>query len=122
MDACRAILRWDARGSRAGHLHGNALSKRSVIITVNKSVETRVTISVKDGTDKHVKSVSNKDVDLTGAMEDPRFQIKVLEAAIATIKGEMQQTTLPVDEKKTEVKTGSKEAKDAAKKVNEAKK
>ena len=66
MDACRAILRWDARGSRAGHLHGNALSKRSVIITVNKSVETRVT--------------------------------------------------------KTEVKTGSKEAKDAAKKVNEAKK
>ena len=81
-DACRAILRWDARGSRAGHLHGNALSKRSVIITVNKSVE----------------------------------------AAIATIKGEMQQTTLPVDEKKTEVKTGSKEAKDAAKKVNEAKK
>ena len=89
---------------------------------MNKSVETRVTISVKDGTDKHVKSVSNKDVDLTGAMEDPRFQIKVLEASIATIKDEMQQTTLPVDEKKTEVKTGSKEAKDAAKKVNEAKK
>jgi len=85
---------------------------------VNKSVETRVTISVKDGTDKHVKSVSNKDVDLASAMEDPKFQIKVLEAAIATIKGEMQQTTLPVDEKKP-LTTGSKEAKDAAKKANE---
>jgi hypothetical protein len=60
----------------------------------NKSVETRVTISVKDGTDKHVKSVSNKDVDLSGPMEDPRFQVKVLESAIATIKGEMSQTTL----------------------------
>ena len=87
-----------------------------------KSVDSRVTISIKDGTDKHVKSIANKGIDLSGAMEDPRFQIKVLEAAIATIKGEMQQTTLPVDEKKTEVKTGSKEAKDAAKKVNEAKK
>ena len=61
---------------------------------VNKSVETRVTISVKDGTDKHVKSVTNKDVDLAGAMEDPRFQIKVLESAIAAIKSEMSQTTL----------------------------
>jgi len=64
---------------------------------VSKSVETRVTISVKDGTDKHVKSVSNKDVDLAGAMEDPHFQIKVLESAILKIKEEMSQTTLPVD-------------------------
>ena len=62
-----------------------------MIITVNKSVETRVTISVKDGTDKHVKSVSNKDVDLAGAQP------------------------------KEELKTGSKEAKDAAKKANEKK-
>jgi hypothetical protein len=88
---------------------------------VNKSVETRVTISVKDGTDKHVKSVSNKDVDLASAMEDPRFQIKVLEAAIATIKSEMTQTTLPTEEKEG-MKTGSPEAKDAAKKVNADKK
>jgi len=79
---------------------------------VNKSVETRVTISVKDGTDKHVKSVSNKDVDLAGAMEDPKFQIKVLEGAIATIRSEMQQTTLPVEKpdagpkKITETKAG----------------
>lgn len=68
-----------------------------MIVIVNKSVETRVTISVKDGTDKHVKSVSNKDVDLSGAMEDPRFQIKVLETAIAKIKEEMSQTTLSSD-------------------------
>lgn len=71
---------------------------------VNKSVETRVTISVKDGTDKHVKSVSNKDVDLTGPMEDPRFQIKVLEAAILKIREEMTQTTLPVDKPSVEPK------------------
>jgi hypothetical protein len=88
---------------------------------VNKSVETRVTISVKDGTDKHVKSVSNKDVDLSGAMEDPKFQIKVLEQAILKIKEEMTQTTLPVDDKEG-MKTGSQEAKDAAKKVNADKK
>ena len=88
---------------------------------VNKSVETRVTISIKDGTDKHVKSVSNKDVDLSGMMEDPKFQIQVLQDAIALIKGEMAQTTLPTEEKTTELKTGSKEAKDAAKKANEKK-
>ena len=90
---------------------------------VNKSVETRVTISVKDGTDKHVKSVSNKDVELVGAMEDPKFQIKVLEMAIAKIKEEMEQTTLDVSDKpSTEptkpLKTGSKEAHEAAKKTN----
>ena len=67
---------------------------KELIIIVNKSVETRVTISVKDGTDKHVKSIPNKDVDLAGAMEDPKFQIKVLESAIAKIKDEMTQTTL----------------------------
>jgi len=98
----------------------------------NKSVETRVTISVKDGTDKHVKSVSNKDVDLTGAMEDPKFQIKVLESAILSIKEGMTQTTLVVDDdkpstepkkinEKPPVQTGSKEAKEAAKKANEKK-
>jgi hypothetical protein len=88
---------------------------------VNKSVETRVTISIKDGTDKHVKSVSNKDVDLSGMMEDPKFQIQVLHDAIALIKGEMAQTTLPTEEKTTEVKTGSKEAKAAVKKFEEKK-
>ena len=90
---------------------------------VSKSVETRVTISVKDGTDKHVKSVSNKDVDLTGAMEDPKFQIKVLEQAILKIKEEMTQTTLDVSDKPgtepaKQLKTGSKEAKAEADKVN----
>lgn len=89
---------------------------------VNKLVETRVTISVKDGTDKHVKSVSNKDVDLAGSMEDPKFQIKVLEEAIARIKSEMTQTTLDVTDEKKDLHTGSPEAKDAAKKVNEGKK
>lgn len=93
---------------------------------VNKSVETRVTISVKDGTDKHVKSVSNKDVDLSGAMEDPKFQIKVLEQAIVKIREEMEQTTLPIDKPSnaptTPLKAGSQEAKDAAKKVNTDKK
>ena len=74
---------------------------QELIIIVNKSVETRVTISVKDGTDKHVKSVSNKDVDLSGPMEDPKFQIKVLETAILKIKAEASQTTLPVEEKKS---------------------
>jgi hypothetical protein len=68
------------------------------LIIVNKSVETRVTISTKDGTDKHVKSIPDKDVVLTGTMEDPRFQIKVLETAIAKIKSEMRQTTLPADD------------------------
>jgi hypothetical protein len=86
-----------------------------------KSVETRVTISIKDGTDKHVKSVSNKDVDLSGMMEDPKFQIQVLQDAIAMIKGEMAQTTLPTEEKTTEVKTGSKEAREAADKANKRK-
>ena len=95
---------------------------------VNKSVETRVTLSVKDGTDKHVKSVTNKDVDLVGPMENPAFQIKVLELAIVKIKEEMEQTTLDVSDKpSTEpkkiidpkpLKTGSKEANEAAKKVN----
>jgi hypothetical protein len=90
---------------------------------VNKSVETRVTISVKDGTDKHVKSVSNKDVDLTGPMEDPKFQIKVLESAILKIREEMEQTTLEISDKpSTEptkpLKTGTQDAKDAASKAN----
>jgi len=90
---------------------------------VNKSVETRVTISVKDGTDKHVKSVSNKDADLASAMEDPKFQIKVLEMAILKINEEMTQTTLDVSEKPgaepaKPLKTGSKEAKAAASEVN----
>ena len=90
---------------------------------VNKSVETRVTISVKDGTDKHVKSVSNKDVDLSGAMEDPKFQISVLKLAIIKIQEEMEQTTLEVSDKPSveptkPLKTGSKEANEAAKKVN----
>jgi hypothetical protein len=89
---------------------------------VNKSVETRVTISVKDGTDKHVKSVSNKDVDLSSAMEDPRFQIKVLESAITIIKEEMSQTTLEVHTEPAPkpLQTGSPEAKEAAKKANSA--
>lgn len=83
---------------------------------VQKSVETRVTISIKDGTDKHVKSVTNKDVDLSGMMEDPKFQIKVLEAAIVLIKEEMTQTTLIVD-------APVKEARDnGPKKINEDKK
>jgi len=85
-----------------------------------KSVETRVTISIKDGTDKHVKSVSNKDVYLSGMMEDPKFQIQVLQDAIALINSEMAQTTLPTDEK-TDLKAGSKEAKAAVKKFEEKK-
>ena len=68
-------------------------------IIVQRSVETGVTISIKDGTDKHTKRVVNKGVDIDGHMEDPKIQIKVLEAAIAIIKEEMTQTTLPVSDK-----------------------
>jgi hypothetical protein len=39
----------------------------------------------------------NKGVDIDGHMEDPKIQIKVLEAAILKIREEMTQTTLPVD-------------------------
>ena len=92
-----------------------------VIIIVQRSVETRITVSVKDGTDKHNKTIVNKGVDLYGPMEDPKFLIKILETGIAKLKSETAQTELGTSEK-TEVKTGSKEAKDAAKKVNEAKK
>jgi hypothetical protein len=92
---------------------------------VNKSVETRVTISIKDGTDKHVKSVTNKDVDMGGMMEDPKFQIKVLESAILKIREEMEQTTLAVEDRPSiepkQLKTGSKEAKEAATKANDKK-
>ena len=77
---------------------------------MNKSVETRVTISIKDGTDKHVKSVSNKDVDLSGPMEDPKFQILVLQDAIAIIKGELAQTTLDDAGTKKEPAPAKKEA------------
>jgi hypothetical protein len=38
----------------------------------------------------------NKGVDIDGHMEDPKIQIKVLEAAIVKIRDEMSQTTLPV--------------------------
>ncbi len=84
---------------------------QELIITVNKSVETRVTVSIKDGTDKHVKSISNKDVDLAVPMEDPRFQIKVLETAILKIEEEMSQTTLPVEKKPEEKKSLAQETK-----------
>lgn len=73
---------------------------KEVTIIVRRSVDTGVTISIKDGTDKHTKRVVNKDVEIDGPMEDPKIQIKVLEAAIAKIREQMTQTTLPVQDQK----------------------
>jgi hypothetical protein len=80
------------------------LHEKELIIIVQRSVETGVTISIKDGTDKHTKRVVNKGVDIDGHMEDPQIQIKVLEAAILKIREEMTQTTLPVDKPSVEPK------------------
>ena len=55
-----------------------------------------------------------------GPVDTPDFYTKILQGFAEEVAEEAEQTTPPLDqEEKKELKTGSKEAKDAAKKADE---
>ena len=56
-----------------------------------------------------------------GPVDTPEFYAEILQDFMDEVIEEAEQTTLPTGDEKKELKTGSKEAKDAAKKANEKK-
>jgi hypothetical protein len=88
---------------------------------VNKDFKTTVSVRIKDGTRTFVEPFKDE-IEHNGTGSDPELVIKALQSAITQVKAEASQTTLDVTDAKKDLHTGSPEAKDAAKKVNEGKK
>jgi hypothetical protein len=53
-----------------------------------------------------------------GPVDTPEFYAEILQDFMDEVVEEAEQTTLPVNEEKKDLKTGSKEAKEAADKAN----
>ena len=90
----------------------------------NKTYEVSGTIRIKDGHKSHGLKFEKRDMECDGPVDTPRFYMQILDDFSSEVVEESEQSTLPVDTPSTEPKkilTGSKEAKDAAKKVNEKK-
>ena len=69
-----------------------------LIITVNKEYKVTGSIKVQDGNNSH--SVRFKDeIQHTGPIGDPALQLKVLAGFKADIEFDIEQTTLPVEDK-----------------------
>ena len=91
---------------------------------MNKTYEVSGTIRIKDGHKSHGLKFEKRDMECDGPVDTPQFYMQILKDFSAEVLDEAEQVTLDhvSDKTKTDLKTGSKEAKDAAKKVNEAKK
>jgi len=76
---------------------------------------------IQDGKGSHIRRFKDE-IEHNGNMGDPELELAVLRNFAADIKEEMTQTTLPVEKTAAGMKTGSPEAKEAAKKANDGEK
>ena len=69
-----------------------------LIITVNKEYDVSVTIRIKDGSKAHSHSFKTA-LFHNGTIDDPKFELMILDEFKADIEFDAEQTTLPVEDK-----------------------
>lgn len=69
-----------------------------LIITVNKEYGVSVTIRIKDGSKAHSHSFKTS-LFHNGPIDDPKFELQVLDTFKEDIEFDAEQTTLPVQDK-----------------------
>jgi len=98
------------------------LPDQELIPTPNETYEVSGQIRIQKGNKTNIRRFRKRDMEHNGPVDDPRFYDEILSDFTDEIDEEGSQTTLPVEEKAAGMKTGSTEAKEAAKKANDGEK